>query len=80
MGPIRSKIGEKRNKIGEKGTKIGLFGLLSFMKIPLVCPSLDQKEQNCFGHPQFYSSIAPMGLPAINNRSFISQPSHSEMV
>ena len=42
MGPIRSKIGEKRNKIGEKGTKIGLFGLLSFMKIPLVCPSLDQ--------------------------------------
>ena len=23
-------------------------------------PSLDQKEQNCFEHPQFYSSIAPM--------------------
>ena len=58
MGPIRSKIGEKRNKIGEKGTKIGLFGLLSFMKIPVVSTSLDKKEQNHFGHPQFYSSIA----------------------
>ena len=53
MGPIRSKIGEIR-------TKIGPFWVLSFMKIPLVSPSLDQKEQNCFGHPQFYSSIAPM--------------------
>ena len=54
MGPIRSKI-------GEKGPKQGLFGVLSFMKIPLlVSPSLDQKDQNCFGHPQFYSSIAPM--------------------
>ena len=28
--------------------------------MPLANPSLDQKEQNCFGHPQFYSSIAPM--------------------
>ena len=28
--------------------------------VPQVCPSLDQKEQNCFRHPQFYSSIAPM--------------------
>ena len=48
MGPIR--------------TKIAAFGVLSFMKIPLVSPSLDQKEQISFGHPQFYSSIAPMGL------------------
>ena len=55
MGPIRSKIGEIR-------TKIGPFWVLSFMKIPLVSPSLDQKEQNCFGHPQFYSSIAPMHM------------------
>ena len=55
MGPIKSKIGEKR-------TKIGPFGVLSLMKIPLVSPSLDQKEQNCFGHPKFYSSIAPMNL------------------
>ena len=55
MGPIRSKI-------GKKGTKLGLFGVLSFMKIPLVVPILDQKEQNFFGHPQFCSSIAPMLL------------------
>ena len=46
--------------MGTKGPKWGLFGVLSFMKITLVSPSLDQKEQNCFGHPQFYSSIAPM--------------------
>ena len=32
------------------------------MKIPLVGPSLNQKEQNCFGHPQIYSSIAPMAM------------------
>ena len=44
------------NENGKKGLKWGL----SFIKIPLVNPSLDQKEQNCFGHPQFYSSIAPM--------------------
>ena len=55
MGPTRSKI-------GEKGPKWGLFWVLPLIKIPLVSPSLDQKEQNCFGHPQFYSSIAPMHL------------------
>ena len=60
--PIRSKMGPIRSKIGEIRTKIGPFWVLSFMKIPLVSPSLDQKEQNCFGHPQFYSSIAPMML------------------
>ena len=32
------------------------------MKLPLVSPSFDQKEQNCLGHPQFYSSIVPMIL------------------
>ena len=30
------------------------------MKIPKVGPSLNQKVQNCFWHPQIYSSIAPM--------------------
>ena len=44
-----SKMGPLRRKIGETD-----------QKIPLVSPSLDQKESNCFGHPQFYSSIAPM--------------------
>ena len=53
MGPIRSSI-------GEKDQNWAFFGLLSIMKIPLESPSLDQKEQNGFGHPQFYSSIAPM--------------------
>ena len=40
--------------------EMGPIGVLSFMKIPLVSSSLDQKEQNSFGNPQFYSSIAPM--------------------
>ena len=55
---IRSKMGSIRSKIGGKKKK----RVLSFMKIPLalVSPSLDQKEQNYFGHPQFYISIAPM--------------------
>ena len=41
---------------------MGLFGELYFMKIPLSSPSLDQKEQKCFGHPQFYSTISPMSI------------------
>ena len=36
------------------------FRVMSFMKITLLSPSFDKKEQNCFVHPQFYSSIAPM--------------------
>ena len=32
------------------------------MRIPLSSPSLDQKEQKCFGHPQFYSTISPMSI------------------
>ena len=49
------------SKIGGIGPKWDLFGVMSFMKIPLVSPSLDQKEKNCFGHPpKFYSSIAPL--------------------
>ena len=47
-------------KLGKKGPKLGLFGMLSFMKIPLVSPSLDQNDPNSFGHPQIHSSIAPM--------------------
>ena len=43
-----------------------LIGLMSFMKIPLVSPSFDQKEQqNCFGHPHFYSSSAYGGHIAL---------------
>ena len=49
-----------RNKIGGKRTKMGHFWGVVFHKMPLVSPSLDQKEQNCFWHTQFYSSIAPM--------------------
>ena len=64
-GPIRSKMGPIRSKNGEKGPKWGLFWVLPFIKIPLISPSLDQKEQNCFGHPQFYSSIAPMRVCVI---------------
>ena len=63
--PIGSKMGSIRSKIGDKMTKMGPFGVLSFMKITLESPSLDQKEQNCFGNPQFYSSIAPM--PVLTN-------------
>ena len=47
-------------QIWEKRTKIGPFWGVVFHEKSLVSPSLDQKEQNCFGHPQFYSSIAPM--------------------
>ena len=36
------------------------------MKISLVGPSLDQKEQNCIGHPQFYSSIVAMTVILVN--------------
>ena len=46
--------------MGEKGQNGTFFGVLSFMKIPLVSPSLNEKEQKCFGHPKFYCSIAPM--------------------
>ena len=63
--PNREQNGaNKEQNWGKKGPKLGLFGVLSFMKIPLVSPSLDQKEQIYFGHPQFYSSIAPMGSTA----------------
>ena len=40
---IWSKIGQIKSKIGEKRTKMEPFGVLSFMKILLVCPSLNQK-------------------------------------
>ena len=38
---------------------------MSFMKIPLVSSSLDQKEQKCFGHPKFYSSNTSMHPPTL---------------
>ena len=49
----------KISKVGEKELKLGLFEVLSFKKILQISLILDQKEQNCFGHPQFYCSIAP---------------------
>ena len=49
------------SKIGGIGPKWDLFGVMSFMKIPLVSPSLDQKEKNCFGHPP-PNSIAQLRL------------------
>ena len=33
------------------------IGGLSFMKIPAVSPSLYQKEQNCFGPPNFIAQL-----------------------
>ena len=44
--PISNKMGPIRSKIGGKGPKWGLFWVLSYMKIPLVSPCLDQKEKN----------------------------------
>ena len=35
-------------KWGKKGAKLDLFGVWSFMKIPLVSPSLDHKDHICF--------------------------------
>jgi len=58
--PIRSKMGPIRSKIRGKGPEWSLFGGFSYMKIPQVSLSFHQKEQNCFRHPQFYCSIAPM--------------------
>ena len=46
--------------MGKKELKWAFFVVLNFTKIPLVSTYLDQKEQNCFGHSQFYNSIAPM--------------------
>ena len=58
---MKSQAQQKRaqGKIWENGPKWDLFGVLffSFMKIPLGIPNLDQKEKNCFWHPQFHSSI-----------------------
>ena len=38
----------------KKGPQSGLFGVFPVIKIHPVSPSLDQKEQNCVGPPQFY--------------------------
>ena len=46
------------------------------MKIPRYI-KLDQKELNCFWHPQFYSSIAPMNV-ATKSSSFLRIPFYSE--
>ena len=54
------------NKEQNGAIKEQIFGELSFMKISLVGPSLDKKEQNCIGHPQFYSSIAAMAVILVN--------------
>ena len=51
---------EKRQK--------GAFGVLSFMKIPLVSPSLDQKEQNYF---------APMMIGHFKRKKFCGTQSTS---
>ena len=58
--PNKEQNGTNKEQNWGKVIKMGPIGVLSFMKIPLVSLSLDQKEQNCFGHPQFFSSIAPM--------------------
>ena len=39
---------------------MGPFRGVVFHKNTFLSPSLDQKEQNYFGQPQFYSSIVPL--------------------
>ena len=50
---------DKMAKLGEKDQNVAFLGVV-FLENLLVSLSLDQKEQNRFGHPQFYSLIAPM--------------------
>ena len=52
MGQIRSKIGEKDGN--------GPYWGVVFHENTSSKFKLDQKEQNSFGNPQFYSSIVPM--------------------
>ena len=62
MGPGGALGTHNKEQNGKKDQNGAFFGVLSFMKIPLVSPSLNEKEQKCFGHPKFYCSIAPMKL------------------
>ena len=52
-GCPRQNGANKERDWGEKDQN----GVLSFMKISLVSPSLDQKEQNCFGTPNFKAQL-----------------------
>ena len=56
---IKGIFMDKMAKLGEKDQNVAFLGVV-FHENLLVSLSLDQKEQNCFGHPHFYSSIAPM--------------------
>ena len=48
--------------VEENDQNEAFLGGFSYMKIPQESQSFHQKEPNCFRHPQFYSSIAPMQL------------------
>ena len=50
----RSKMGPMRSKIGGKRTKMGPFWIVVFHE---NTSRLDQKEQNCFGHPNFMAQL-----------------------
>ena len=52
----RKMVNPNKEQIWGKMTKMGPFWVLSFMKITLVSPSLDQKEQN------FLNTYAPMQM------------------
>ena len=49
-----------RNKIWKKRTKMGSFWELPFMKVTLVSPSSDQKEQ-IWGTPNFIAQLRLWG-------------------
>ena len=67
----------KQQNWGKKDQNLAFFGVLSIMKVPLVSPSLDQKKQICFGHPQFYSSIVPVPVRLLSNFGWVRAPGDS---
>ena len=51
--------GNNKEQDWGKRTKMGPFRGVVFHKNTFLSSRLNQKEQNYFGHPQFYSTIAP---------------------
>ena len=60
--PIRSKMGPIRSKIGDKRPKMGPFWGVVFHENTSRKSKFSAKGSDCFRHPKFYSSIAPMGI------------------
>ena len=61
-------------QIGGKGSKWGLFGVLSFMKIPLVSPKFRSKGAELFCPPNFITKlcICPHTIGLMNNTLNVS--------